>query len=74
MGNIPELVGEDAIDEFNEAVRVLEEADHQANFEEEQHEDGVHTRFRVDPGSFQNEVEADRYADYVAMGWREPEP
>ena len=28
----------------------------------------------MDPGRFQNEVEADRYAEYVAMGWREPEP
>ena len=50
MGDIPGLVGEDDIDEFNEAVRVFEEADHQANFEEEQHEEGVHTRVRVDPG------------------------
>ena len=47
---------------------MLEEADHQANFEEEQHEEGLHTRVRVDPGRFQNEVKADRYAEYVAMG------
>ena len=73
-GDVPELVGEDDVDEVNEAIRVIEEADLQGNFEEEQREEGVHTRARVDPGRFQNEVEADRYAEYVAMGWREPEP
>ena len=29
---------------------------------------------RTDPERFQTEMEADRYAEYVAMGWREPEP
>ena len=34
----------------------------------------IQERERVDPERFQNEIEADRYAEYVAMGWREPEP
>ena len=45
-GDIPELVGEDDIEEFDEAIRVLEEADLQANFEEEHRDEGVHTRER----------------------------
>ena len=53
-------MGEDDIDEVNEAIRVLEEADI--------------TRSRIDRYTFNNEVEADRYAEYVAMGWRETEP
>ena len=28
----------------------------------------------MDQSRFQTELEADRYAEYVAMGWREPEP
>ena len=73
-GDIPEHVGEDDIDEVNEAIRVLEEADIQANLEEEPHDGEVNTRSRIDRNAFNNEVEADRYAEYVAMGWREPEP
>ena len=53
---------------------MLEEADLKDNFEEQQRKDQVNTRARVNQESFQNEVEADRYAEYVAMGWREPEP
>ena len=34
-GDVPELVGKDDVDEVNEAIRVLEEADLQGNFEEE---------------------------------------
>ena len=34
----------------------------------------IETRARSDPERFQTEQEADRYAEYVAMGWREPEP
>ena len=67
-GDIPEHVGEDDIDEVNEAIRVLEEADIQANFEEEPHDGEVNTRSRIDRNAFNNEVEADRYAEYVAMG------
>ena len=44
--------------EFDEAIRILEE---------------VQTRARVNPDRFQLEHEADRYAEYVAMCWREPE-
>ena len=58
--------------EVNEAIRVLEEADHQANAEER--DSAIETRARVDQSRFQTELEADRYAEYVAMGWREPEP
>ena len=73
-----ELVDDDdSIEEFDdEAIRVLEEAAdlQQANFEEEQRDEGVHTRVRVVPVRFQSDLEADRYAEYVAMWWREPEP
>ena len=34
-GDVPELVGEDDVDEVREAIRVLEEADLQGDFEEE---------------------------------------
>ena len=34
-GDVPELVGGDEVDEVNGAIRVIEEADLQANFEEE---------------------------------------
>ena len=57
---------EDDVDEVNEAI--------QGDFEEERREEGDHARARIDPGRFRNEMEADCYAEYVAMGWREPEP
>ena len=55
-GDVPEHLGEDDIEEVDEAIRVLEKADLQANFEEEQREEGVHTRARVNPERFQKEV------------------
>ena len=70
----PANYGDLEVGELDEAVRVLKEADYQANAEEELHEQAVETRARVDPERFQAEHEADRYAEYVAMGWREPEP
>ena len=74
MGDVHELIGDDNVEEFDEATRLLEEADLQTNFEEEQRDERVRTRARVDPERFRNEMEADRYAEYVAMGWRELEP
>ena len=41
---------------------------------EEPHDQGVEPRARANPQRFQTEQDADRYAVYVAMGWREPEP
>ena len=64
--------GDLEVEEVNEAIRVLEEADYQANAEEER--DYINTRATVNQERFQTEHEADRYAEYVAMGWREPEP
>ena len=61
------------MEEVNEAIRVLEEADYQANAEEER-DCAINTRATVNQERFQTEHEADRYAEYVAMGWREPEP
>ena len=58
--------------EVNEAIRALEEADHQANAEEER-DSAIETRARVDRSRFQTELEADRYAKYVATGWRKPD-
>ncbi len=64
----------DNVDELNDAIRVLEEDELQIDFEEEPHVQGVETRARANPNRFQIEQDADRYAEYVAMGWREPEP
>ena len=69
-----EAHGDINADEFNEAIRILEEADHQAIIEEEPVEGAVVTRSRANPQRFQLEQDADRYAEYVAMGCREPEP
>ena len=56
-GDVPELVDEYDAVEVNEANRVLERlADLQANFEEEQREEGVYTRARVDPERIKNKV------------------
>ena len=56
--------------EMDDAIRVLELA-------EEPYEDPrpgvVPTRSNTDRDRFEEELEADRYAEYVAMGWREPE-
>ena len=70
----PANYGDLEVGELDEAIRVLEEADYQANAEEELRELNCETRARADPEIFQTEQEADRYAEYVAMGWREPEP
>ena len=35
MGDVYELIGDDNVEELDEAIRILEEADLQANFEEE---------------------------------------
>ena len=70
----PANYGDLEVGELDEAIRVLEEADYQANAEEELRELAVETRARADPERFQTEQEAERYAEYVAMGWREPEP
>ena len=52
---------------------MLEEADYQANAEEER-DYAINTRATANRERFQTEYAADRYAEYVAMGWREPEP
>ena len=56
------------IDELDEAIRVLERDE-----EEEPVQARVETRATTDQDRFRIEEEADRYAEYVAMGWREPE-
>ena len=71
---LQEAHGDINADEFNEAIRILEEADHQAIIEEEPIEGAIVTRSRANPQRFQLEQDADRHAEYVAMGWREPEP
>ena len=58
-------------DELHEALRVLERAE-EPDFAEE--EPNIVTRSRTDANRFQLEKDADHYAEYVAMGWREPEP
>ena len=70
----PANYGDLEVGDLDEAIRVLEEADYQANAEEELREQAIETRARADPERFQTELEADRYAEYVAMGWRDPEP
>ena len=59
------------IDELDDAIRVLERAD--ALEEEPEFEVAVTTRAHTDQERFRAEQEADKYAEYVAMGWREPE-
>ena len=59
------------IDELNDAIRVLEEAD--AYEEEEILPDRPVTRSTTNPDQFRTKKEAEKYAEYVAMGWREPE-
>ena len=54
---------------LNEAIRVLEEADIQANFEEEQRNGEVNTRSRINRSTVGNEVE--RPIDMRSM-WRWP--
>ena len=71
---LQEAYGDINADEFNEAIRIVEEADHQAIIEEEPIEGAIVTRSRANPQRFQLEQDADRYVEYVAMGWREPEP
>ena len=56
---------------MNDAIRVLEEAD--AYEEEEILPDRPVTRSTTNPDQFRTEQEAEKYAEYVAMGWREPE-
>ena len=63
----PANYGNLEVGELNEAIRVLEEVDYQANAEEELREQAVDTRARVDPERFQAEHEADRCAEYMAM-------
>ena len=58
------------IDELGEALRVLENA---VNIEEEPDHGAISTRANTNPERFRAEEEADKYAGYVAMGWREPE-
>ena len=41
---------------------------------EEQRAGATSTRANNNRGRFEEEMEADRYEEYVAMGWREPEP
>ena len=68
-----EHVEQAEIDDINEAVRILDNTTFEDAFEEER--DGAHieTRTRTDPQRFLMEQDADRYAEYVAMRWREPE-
>ena len=69
----PDSYGDLEVEEVNEAIRKLEEADYLANAEEER-DYVINTRAMVNQERFQTEHEADCYAEYVAMGWREPEP
>ena len=57
--------------EIDEAIRVLEEAD--LPIEEEPSPGAIETRAQTNPDRFRVEQDAERYAEYVAMGWREPE-
>ena len=68
-----EHVEQAEFDDISEAVRILDNTTLEDAFEEER--DGAHieTRTRTDPQRFLLEQDADRYAEYVAMGWREPE-
>ena len=56
---------------IDEAIRVLEEADFP--LEEEPSPGTMETRAQTNPDQFRVEQDAERYAEYVAMGWREPE-
>ena len=59
------------IDELGEALRVLENA---VYVKKEPDRGAISTRANTNPERFRAEEEAaDKYAEYVAMGWREPE-
>ena len=66
---VPVDYGDLEVGEVDEAIRVLEEADYQANAEEEQCDHAIDTRARVDQERFQTEQEADRYAEYSIV-WK----
>ena len=71
--NEPANLEEGHIDELDEAIRVLENADTYDEDEDEITPDHPVTRSAINHDRFQAEQEAERYAEYVAMGWREPE-
>ena len=58
-------------EDLHDAIRVLEQAEE--NFEETR-SGATSTRANTNRERFDEAMEADRYAEYVAMGWREPEP
>ena len=59
-------------EELHEALRILESAE-EPNFVEE--EPNAMTRSQTDENRFRLEQEdAYHYAEYVVIGWREPEP
>ena len=62
---------QDGAGEIDEAIRVWEEAD--LPIEEEPSPGAIETRAQTNPDRFRVEQDAERYAEYVAMGWREPE-
>lgn len=64
-------LGEDGNEELNEAIRVLERIEEPF---EEPRPGATSTRASTNREKFAEELEAERYAEYVAMGWREPEP
>ena len=57
--------------EIDEAIRALKEAD--LPIEEEPSPGAMETRAQINPDRFRVEQDAESYAEYVAMGWREPE-
>ena len=61
------------VDDINEALRIIDDTALEDAFEEEREGAHIETRARTDPQRFQMEQDAERYAEYVAMGWREPE-
>ena len=56
--------------EIDDAIRALEEAE---PVQEEPSPGAMETRAQTNPDRFRLEQDAERYAEYVAMGWREPE-
>ena len=69
---------DDDIDELNEALRVLERAYEEREFDDNDgdgdDEPRVVTRALAEPDRLRLEQVADHYAEYVVMGWRGLEP
>ena len=63
----PDEQGNYGAGEIGEAIRVY------LPLEEEQSPGAIETRAQTNPDRFRVEQDAEGYAEYVAMGWREPE-